>query len=431
MSPRLASCAFALLLPAVSFSGCGGPAEHDDAGTNPGPLLRIALAPHAGDSALDQRIRDAQRAARTDPDVDELELLARCFIEKARASADPGYYRLAESAAESMPDPDQPAALLIRGHVRHALHDFAAAERIGRRLVAERGMFLDLGLLGDVLLDRGRFEQARDVYQRMLDQKPCLQSYARAAEVRWQQGDVEGSRELLELAARAGSRRAPEALAWVLTRRAELSLHAGAPQRAVELAGEALQHVADYAPALVVRGRARLADGAHEPALQDLGQAASCSPLPANLWAHADALRLAGRGDEAGEVERQLRETGEREDPRTFAVWLATAVGTEADTARAVVLAEREYELRQDCMTCDALAWSRFRAGDQQAARQALDLALANGSHDARLRLHAAALVHAAGEHELARHHCAIASAGRAALLPSERRLLDELRQEL
>ncbi|MFK7742192.1 MAG: hypothetical protein AB8H80_17895 [Planctomycetota bacterium] len=392
--------------------------------------LRIALAEHTGASQLDEQIRAAQTLARTKPDSSRLEALARCYIAKARASSDPGYYRLAEAAADAMPLPDQPAALLIRGHVRHALHDFAKAESITRRLVEQRGMFLDHGLLGDVLLDRGQFDEAQECYQRMLDLKPCLQSYARAAELRWRRGDVEGSLQLLELATHAGSRRAPESLAWAFSRQGALALHAGRPDDAIRHADSALEHVDDYAAALAVRGRAKLALGNSGPAAEDLATAVAQSPLPAHLWAFADALRAAGRDDEARATERTLRQTGAREDPRTFAVWLASQTGDAAsgrDAELALRLAKREFDLRQDFLTSDALAWAYLRNGDLQQALLAMDQALCRGTCDARVRLHAAAICAASGDRTGAQKHGDIALAAKTALLPSERTRLKSL----
>ena len=56
--------------------------------------------------------------------------------------------------------PDEPAALLLRGHVLHQMHRFAEAEAIARRLVTPREFVLDFGLLGDVLMEQGRVDRS-------------------------------------------------------------------------------------------------------------------------------------------------------------------------------------------------------------------------------------------------------------------------------
>jgi tetratricopeptide (TPR) repeat protein len=388
--------------------------------------LRLALAEHGGRAAIDYQIRAAQGKVRDKADVPRLERLATLFIGKARSSGDPGYYKQAEACADAMPAADggAAAALLVRGHVRHALHDFAGAERIARQLISSRDLFLDQGLLGDVLLDRGRLDEARDAYQRMMQLKPCLQSYARAAQLRWLAGDHAGTRELLGLAATAGSQRDPESLAWVQTRLATLELQAGDAAAAMTHADRALGLVADYPAALLARGRAQLARGAAVAALTDLTTAAAASPLPEHLWAAADAARAAGQTAAAGDFEARLLATGEREDPRTFAVWLAT---TGRDTGAALRLAAAEFAVRQDALTHDALAVARWRAGDLAGAQQAMRLALAGGLRDARVSLHAALLAEATGDRDALSRHRRDAGTGRTALLPSECALLDAL----
>lgn len=421
-----------MVLTSLLCAACG----HEEATLAPAlaaqktPALRIVLAEHHGTSPLDDQIRAAQAATGKQATAPKLERLATHFIAKARSSGDPGYYRIAESCAEAMPAVagTDSAALLIQGHVRHALHDFERAEQIARRLVQQRGLFLDQGLLGDVLLDRGQFEEARRVYQKMLDLKPCLQSYARAAEVRWRQGDLRGSRELLELAATAGSIRAPESLAWVLTRQAKLELEANQPAVATALANQAMQHCSGYPEALAVRGRAALAVNDAKQAIADLKAASSKSPLPAYLWAYADALRAGGRAVDAQVVETQLRTTGEREDPRTFAIWLAANAG---EGVQALPIAERELEQRSDSETYDALAWARLHAGDVQGAKAAIGEALSSGMLCARLSLHAGQIALADKDLEQARAHVAHAKQAIAALLPSERTILEQLAQRL
>ncbi len=367
---------------------------------------------------------------REQPDVPRLERLATLFITKARVTGDPGFYKQAEACADAMPAAADGnfAARLVRGHVKHALHDFAAAEKIARELVAARGLFLDHGLLGDVLLDQGRLDEARAVYQKMIDSKPCLQSYARAAQMRWMQGDAEGCRELLGNAAVAGSQRDPESLAWVLSRRAGLELQGNDHAAALRLADEALALVPDYPAALLARGRAAWALGQRDEALRSFASAAARYPLPEHLWAYADALHAAGRHAEAATTEAELERSGEREDPRTFALWLAAH---DRDAGRSLRLAEAEFKIRQDAYTLDALAIARLRAGDVEGARAAMHQALTVGVRDARVFLHAALVAHAAGERAMAVAHADAARARAGALLPSEAAELADLTRHL
>lgn len=417
---------------AACVASCGrptaAPTPVTSASAPPTSALRIALAAVGGDTALDRSLAEAQTAVGKEANVGNLERLAARFIGKARVSGDPGFYKQAEACAEAMAgDPaGDSAAMLVRGHVRHALHDFAGAETIARDLVARRGMFLDHGLLGDVLLDQGRTDEARAVYQKMLDLKPCLQSYARAAQLHWVGGDLAGCRELLADAAGAGSRRDPESLAWVAVRQAVLELQAGDLTAARSFAEQALRDVADYPAALCALGRVDLAAGDAAAAADAFAKAVLAYPLPEYLWGEAEAARLAGRSDQAARAANALLTGGEREDPRTFALWLATV---DTDAPRALRLAEQELSQRRDAWTQDAVAFARFRSGDVAGAEDASRAALAGGVCDPRIALHAALIADARGDADAARRHAATARDHRAALLPSELALLAQLPQ--
>lgn len=92
---------------------------------------KIALAPHAGSEKLDEQIRKAQDAVHklADPRP-QLERLGWLYVAKARASHDPGFYKLAEHSALALQayDAKRPDALLLLGHIAQSLHRFKEAE---------------------------------------------------------------------------------------------------------------------------------------------------------------------------------------------------------------------------------------------------------------------------------------------------------------
>jgi hypothetical protein len=84
-----------------------------------------------------------------------------------------------------------------------------------------------------------------------------------------------------------------------------------------------------------------------------------------------------------------------------------------------------------DVFTHDALAWTLVSAGRLDEAQIEMNLALAQGTQDARLFLHAATLAHKNGRLEAAEHFTARAGQFKHTLLPSERVHLATLRGEL
>jgi tetratricopeptide (TPR) repeat protein len=410
--------AFTLLILVASACHPSRPASTAVAANSRGPCT-VALAPGTERTDRDREIGRVQAAARGAHQREGLERLGYLFVARARTNNDPGDYRLAEATANCLESkyPNEPAALLLRGHVMHQLHRFQEAERIARLLVARRTFFLDYGLLGDALMEQGRLNEAAQAYQQMSDLKPYYQSYTRAAHLRWLKGDLDGAIELIRLAIKSASPRDPESSAWAWTRLAAYELQRrrfGDASRAVDAA---LGYQPDYAAALLTRGRILLAMDRAADAIEPLRRAARLNPLPEYKWTLADALRLEGRDGEAFAVEKELEATGAVADPRTFALYLATR---RVEARKAIALAEEELQVRGDVFTLDAKAWALAAGGELDEARELIQRATAEGTHDARLFLHAGVIHAAAGQPREARRWLKKANTLRAMLLPSE-----------
>ena len=380
--------------------------------------LAIALAPHEGGGKLDAEIRRVQEQARRGKNpAPALERLGWLFVAKGRESFDPGFYNLAEQCALGLEakQPHQPEALLLRGHALQNLHRFKEAEPLARELVAQRGRAFDYGLLGDVLMEQGRLVEAVEAYQRMADLKPDLHAYTRAAHVRWLKGDLTGAIEMMQLAVQAASPRDPETSAWVCSRMAQYQLLAGDLDQAAQHCAAALEFQPEYAPALLVRGRLLLAQGRNEEAAVALTRAATLNPVPEYQWVLVEASRAAGRDVRA--MESLLKKGGATADPRTFAPYLATCG---EDPGTAVRLSKAELNTRTDVFTHDAVAWALAAAGHWEEASAEMRQALAEGTRDARLFLHAGIIASELAQPEEAKKWLRAAAGAKQMLLPSE-----------
>lgn len=411
-----------LLLVIVGMAlGCDGRGPAPETVIEREPACAIALSLHHGSGPIDLEIQRQQREAteREDPGM-FLERLGWYYVAKARRSFDPGYYRLARAAAECMDSyrPDSPEARLLKGHVLHQLHRFGEAEAIARRLVTERGSHFDYGLLGDVLMEQGRLDEAADAYQRMMDQRPGPHAYSRAAHLRWLTGDVDGATELMRMSVQAQGTRDKESAAWSYVRLATYEVQAKKFDTARTHLDDALALQADYPPALLVTGKLELARGDILAAVSALERAARRNPLPEYQWSLAEALRSAGRRDDAERIERELVQFGAAADPRTTALFLATS---RRDVETAWRLAREELTVRRDVFTLDAAAWALFALDREDEAKAYIQEALSLGTSDGRLFYHAAAIEAASGDTFAARGHIARARALDHILLPSER----------
>jgi tetratricopeptide (TPR) repeat protein len=338
--------------------------------------------------------------------------------QESRLSFDAGFYKLAEQCAACMEARGATGAdsLLLRAHALQSLHHFREAEAVARQLVSLRERPFDYAVLGDILIDQGKVREAVAAYQRMVDLRPDLQSYARAAHVRWLTGDLAGAIELMKLATAASSPNDPDSSAWAFTRLALYQLQRGATKQALDSCNAALALQSDYAPAILARGRVFLAMNRAADAVVELRRAAKLNPLPEYEWALADALKLNGSQAEAAELESQIA-TRSTEDPRSLSLYLATH---NRDVERAVHLAEQELTNRGDVFTHDALAWALAAAGRISEAQQHANQALAEGTVDARLYLHAGVIAALNGDNKQASKWLKASAAMHQMLLPGE-----------
>src|SRR5262245_29576451 len=268
--------------------------------------LALVLTPQTGDSRNDKEISRLQQQIRNGRNLQlGLEQLGWAFVAKARESFDPGFYKLAEQCARSieMRNPQSQEAMLLRAHVLQNLHRFKESETLARRLVQQRGLSFDYGLLGDALMEQGKLSDAVEAYQRMMNLKPDLRAYARAAHIRWLKGDLEGAIEAMQLAVSAASPSDAESAAWVNTRLAFHQFQAGHVNEAEQRCALALSLQDNYPPALLLRGKILLAQNRLGGAVESLRKAVKLNPLPEYQWTLAEALRVAGKENEASEIE--------------------------------------------------------------------------------------------------------------------------------
>jgi len=383
--------------------------------------LALVLTPQLGDSRNDGEISRLQQQIRNGRNLQlGLEQLGWAFVAKARESFDPGFYKLAEQCALSieMRNPQSQEAMLLRAHVLQNLHRFKESETLARRLVQQRGLSFDYGVLGDALMEQGKLSDAVEAYQRMMNLKPDLRAYARAAHMRWLKGDLAGAIEAMQLAVGAASPQDAESAAWVNTRLAFYEFQAGHVDEAEQRCAFALLLQKNYAPTLLLKGKMLLAKNRFREAVDALQNAAKLYPLPEYQWTLAEALRADGRENEASGIEVQLRKHGASSDPRTMALFLATR---HENPETALRLARTELASRSDVFTHDALAWSLAAAGNLAEAQSEMQCALAEGTEDARLFFHAAVIASQAGHAVDAERWLRKARELSQLLLPSER----------
>ncbi len=402
---RLKSGPIAVVL-LTTLAGCSQ--EKQDAAAPPPAAVQeardenrlLALASPGGKAPVDQQIERFQDLAKRNPEkLDAWILLGQEWIRKARGTGDPGYYLNAGACAEVAMklSSDQRAALSLKGLVLLNAHRFAEARTLAETaLKQDADNVLALGVLSDAHLELGNFEGAVKAAQQMVDLKPNLPSYSRAAHLRWLLGDAPAAKLFYRSAIDAGNdTRDAEPLAWALVQTAMIFWHEGDIEGADAGFSFALKKFEGYPPALVGQARVALAKGEARRAVELLERALAQHPLTETAWLLGDAREAAGDAQGAQAAYAEAMRLGKQGDHLMLALFLAVK---NREPEEALRLAQEEHEERPSTYVEDAYAWALYRAGKFAEARAASDRARAQGTKEPRLLFHAGAIRIAQGE---------------------------------
>src|SRR5437870_10967480 len=186
-------------------------------------------------SAADRAITQLQQRLASKPnDLVSLDGLGSAYLQKARESGDPAFYTKAVGLFDKAMTmaPDDQTGIIGASMAAAARHDFARALQLAQQAVRLDPEDPDAqGVLGDALVELGRYNEALSAFQQMLDTRPDLNAYVRVAYLRELHGDPSGAIDALKLAVEA-TRPAGETAAWVLWQLGNLYFKTNAPEDA-------------------------------------------------------------------------------------------------------------------------------------------------------------------------------------------------------
>jgi tetratricopeptide (TPR) repeat protein len=359
-------------------------------------------------TALDARIRTLQDTLRGD---DERTLglastmLGQAYLQKARGTGDPGYYPKAETLFHQALTANGAAgeAMVGLGTLALARHQFAEALDWGEQARGLNPHHAPVyGVIGDAQIELGRYDDAVETVQTMVDLRPDLGSYSRVSYIRELLGDRDGAVAAMEQAAIAGSGYA-ENVAWVHVQLGNLRFDGGDIDDAGHAYAAALAAVPGYAPALAGQARVAAAQGDLDTAATLYDQAVRAIPLPEFVIGYGDVLTAAGRKDEANAqyalvaAIQQLYAANGVDTDLELALFTADH-GRAEDLPRAVAQARAQVAVRPSIVAWDVLAWTLYRSGDFDDAAEASKEALRHGTQNALMRFHAGMIAAARGE---------------------------------
>jgi tetratricopeptide (TPR) repeat protein len=397
------------LVVAVLFTGCSAAAMTPPASSPnvepAAPTTRDVPLPGAETRQLIDQATAAVRADATDATA--LLTLGLGYYQLARETADPTNYARAAEAFDRMLaiDPDDAEALLGKGTVALARHDFAGGLELGERAhqLAPRTARA-YGVVGDALTELGRYDEAVEAVQAMVDLRPDLGSYSRVSYQRELHGQLDGAIEAMEQAVEAGGP-STENTEYVRVLLGNLWFLAGDLDKSEASYDASLDRSPGYTYALAGQARVATARGDLDGSIRLLQQATAAVPFPDLLITLGETQQAVGRTDDANatyalvrQIEDLFRANGVNTD-----LDMALFEADHGDPATALELARAAYRATPNVKAADALGWALYRNGDLAEARTHAEESLRLGSLEPSYRYHAGVIAAAEGDSERAR----------------------------
>ena len=334
-------------------------------------------------------IEELQAKLRANPDdARSYALLGLAYEQRARETGDPTYYTKADGVLHRALalEPRNLLATTGLGSLALSRHRFREALTLGRKaLRLSPTTALTYGIVGDALVELGRYRAAFQAFDRMAGLKPGLASYSRIAYGRELLGQTAGAVQAMKLAvAAATSEREPTA--WTHWQLGKLYWSVGRIDAAEHEYRAALAAFPGYVYALDALAQVEAARGHDAEAISLERRAVDDVPLPQFVGLLGDLYRSQGKVELArrqyalvGVIQRLLVANGVKTDLETALFDIDHGIRLR----HALALARRAQADRPSIDSDDVLAWALARNGRCAEAlgwsRQALRL----GTRDA------------------------------------------------
>ncbi|HEY3069850.1 MAG TPA: tetratricopeptide repeat protein [Gaiellaceae bacterium] len=406
----LTLAALAVASVAALFGGVlAGSSSGEPAGrSEPRAIAAQLLAGFSPGDTAAYTVQLEARVAANPRDTQGLALLGLAYQQRARETGDSSFYPRSGAALRKALrlEPGNSLAATGLAALAASRHRFEDARRLAeraRRLAPHSAG--PLGVLGDALVELGRYRDAFAAFDRMNGLKPSLASYSRVSYARELLGDSRGAIAAMRLAVEAGAG-TQEPLAWTLVQLGNLYFDTGRLRPASQAYRRALVVFPHYVHAEAALGRVAAARGRHDVAARLYGRAVERLPLPQYEGALGDVLYLGGRDAQAreaygavGAIERLLQANGVRTE-------LETALFDLDHNRRltdALGRARIAYRTRRSIEGEDVLAWALYKNGDCQEAQRHSARALRLGTRDALKTFHRGMIELCLGDERAAR----------------------------
>lgn len=356
---------------------------------------RTAPGAAGGAAVTDSQIAAYQQKLRSKSDDNaSLGKLGLAYLQKAREVGDPSYYSKAEGVLKKSLEvnPKNIEAMGGMGALALSRHQFAQALEWGQKAQALRpDLSYNYGVMADALIELGRYDEAVQVIQKMVDLRPDISSYTRVSYIRELYGKSEPAIEAMQQAV-AATGPTLENRAWIIYQLGTLHYNRNDLAQAEAAYNEALFMIPDYVYAQAGMARLKVARKDIDGALALYAPIVQRMPLPEFAIELGDLYTAAGKPEEAKKqydlvraIQRIYNENGVDTDME-MALFDADH---NFNLPQALEKAKKQMSVRPSIKAADVLAWTLYQSGDYKAAKDASQQALRLGTQDALAFFHA------------------------------------------
>jgi tetratricopeptide (TPR) repeat protein len=370
------------------------------------PVPAALLLPHA--TGTERLIKNMQTRVQSNPkDPAAYSALGAAFFQRARETGDVDDFQQAEQALNrsldlNSADFSAATAYSTMAEVCMGEHRFSDAVTYAQKALSlGSGDLSPFAVVGDANADMGEYERAAIAYSRLdvsgdsaADPHNVYVRDSRTSYLKFVSGDTRGAIRLMQSAVAAGTeaRLPAENLAWLYYELGEYESQAGDIAAANSAYLTALTiHPGDYR-AMAGLGKLRGNQGRYAEAIKLYQSAVAVVPMPMYVSELGDMYTKSGNSAEAKKQYQLVEYIGllghinQVLHNRDLALFYADH---NIKLDEALTLAHKEFEVRHDIYTWDALAWALYKNGKYQEASDAMDHALRPGARDALLFFHA------------------------------------------
>ncbi|MGB2953983.1 MAG: hypothetical protein WBB74_11435 [Gaiellaceae bacterium] len=336
-----------------------------------------------------QTVEQLQAQLRQNPnDPHSYALLGLAYQQRARETGDPTYYSKSDGVLHRALAlaPGDLLATSGLGSLALSRHRFRAALQLGRQaLHLSPTTTRNYGVVGDALVELGRYAAAFRAFDKMASLRPGLASYSRVSYGRELLGETAGAIQAMQMARDAATSE-QEPTAWTHWQLGKLYWSIGRIGEAEHEYEASLAAFPGYVYALDALAQVKAARGQIGHAIELEQRAVDQIPLPQFVGPLGDLYRVSGREQLAqrqyaliGAIERLLRANGVKTDLETALFDVDHGIRL-SDSLALARLAQRE---RPSIDGNDVLAWALYRNGRCGEALPYSRNALRLGTRDA------------------------------------------------